>query len=104
MDKEQKIKHWLNMSNYDITSAYYMLSAGRYTYVVFTCQQAIEKSMKALYLKIFDEESLRTHNINFLFYKSMKNILLIVKSWQNIIRNGKNFLLKYYHFTLRSGM
>jgi len=69
MDKEEKINHWLCMSRYDIESAEYMLSAGRYVYVVFMCQQAIEKVMKALFIKVYDEEPIRTHNVNFLFHK-----------------------------------
>lgn len=39
---------WLDRVDYDLKTADAMLNAGRYIYVVFMCQQAIEKCLKAL--------------------------------------------------------
>lgn len=40
-----------------------MLKAGRYLYVAFLCQQAIEKILKANYVKKYDETPPYTHNL-----------------------------------------
>ncbi|HEY4481934.1 MAG TPA: HEPN domain-containing protein [Candidatus Brocadiaceae bacterium] len=39
---------WLERANYDIDTAEAMYTTGRYIYVVFMCQQALEKCLKAL--------------------------------------------------------
>ena len=46
-DSTQK---WIQISEYDLTTAQAMLQSGRYLYVAFMCQQAVEKSLKALFL------------------------------------------------------
>ncbi len=69
MDKTQKIKYWLNISEYDLETAKSLLRSKRWLYVVFMCQQAIEKLIKALYISEFDTEPPRTHNLAFLFKK-----------------------------------
>ncbi len=40
-----------------------MSKAGRYLYVAFMCQQAIEKIMKALYVKHHESTPPYTHNL-----------------------------------------
>jgi HEPN domain-containing protein len=69
MNKKQKIKYWLEISDYDLETARSMLESKRWLYVVFMCQQAIEKLIKALYINDFDAEPPRTHNLAFLFKK-----------------------------------
>jgi len=49
MDKD--ILYWVSLSRYDINTAKAMLAGRRYLYVLFTCQQAIEKMLKALVVK-----------------------------------------------------
>lgn len=44
----QDVKYWVDLSKYDIDTAKAMLTSGRYLYVLFTCQQAVEKMLKAL--------------------------------------------------------
>ncbi len=39
---------WIERSQYDLDTADALLAAGRYIYVVFMCQQAIEKIFKAV--------------------------------------------------------
>ncbi len=46
-----------------------MLALGRYLYVVFMCQQAVEKINKGLYVFYNKEEPPRTHNIFSIFEK-----------------------------------
>ncbi len=39
---------WVERARYDLETAEVLLAAGRYIYVVFMCQQAIEKCFKAV--------------------------------------------------------
>ena len=39
---------WLERVDYDLETARAIYKAGRYLYVVFMCQQAIEKNIKAM--------------------------------------------------------
>ncbi|MCL2154713.1 MAG: HEPN domain-containing protein [Leptospirales bacterium] len=63
MDKKEKYAHWLNIAQYDLDTADIMFDSGRYLYVAFTCQQAIEKLTKGIYVYHFDKEAKYTHNI-----------------------------------------
>lgn len=63
MNLKQKVAHWLENAKYDLDTAQSMLDAGRYAYVAFMCQQCLEKTLKALYLKRFAKEAPRSHNL-----------------------------------------
>jgi HEPN domain-containing protein len=67
MNKQEKIEYWLDISDYDFETAKSMLSSSRYLYVVFMCQQAIEKIIKALYIHKFDTDPPKSHNLAFIF-------------------------------------
>jgi len=54
---------WAAQSLYDIETAKAMLDAGRYLYVLFCCQQAVEKMLKALIAKRTRELPPRLHNL-----------------------------------------
>jgi HEPN domain-containing protein len=69
MDNKEKVKYWLDIANYDLQTARAMFSSKRYLYVVFMCQQATEKIIKALYVNNLKEEPPRSHNLAFLFKK-----------------------------------
>jgi HEPN domain-containing protein len=45
-----------------------MYSTGRWFYVVFMCQQAIEKCCKGLYTLYLDENAPKIHNIKDIFF------------------------------------
>lgn len=64
MTPQQKYEHWLDIAQYDLETADAMLSSGRWLYVVFMCQQAVEKLSKGLYTLYIDDNIPRTHNIN----------------------------------------
>jgi HEPN domain-containing protein len=70
MTKEEKIQHWLNLSDYDLVTAEALLLAKRYLYVAFACQQAIEKAFKAYHVKTKNEEPVYTHDLLRLAEKS----------------------------------
>ena len=70
MDKGKKIAYWLDIAEYDLETARAMMDAKRFLYVIFMCQQATEKVIKALYIEQCDDEPPRSHNLSFLFKKT----------------------------------
>jgi HEPN domain-containing protein len=67
LNKHDKYEHWADIAQYDLDTADAMLKSGRYLYVVFMCQQAIEKLIKGLHVWFLDQEPPRTHNIYTLY-------------------------------------
>jgi HEPN domain-containing protein len=59
---EDITKKWLNRARYDLETADAMFKTGRYLYVAFMCQQALEKVLKAIIIEK-GGEALRTHNL-----------------------------------------
>jgi HEPN domain-containing protein len=57
------IDNWLSLAKYDLATSSEMLKAGRYLYVAFMCQQAIEKILKACYVKQHTSAPPYTHNL-----------------------------------------
>lgn len=52
---EELAEYWLDFSKEDLKSAKALLDAHRYTWCAFICQQALEKCLKAGYVKIHKE-------------------------------------------------
>ncbi len=48
---EKQTKYWIEHAKEDLASAKVMLKAGRYNWCAFICQQALEKLLKAGYVK-----------------------------------------------------
>ena len=64
MDAQDKFQYWLTHAQYDLDTADDMHQSGKWLYVVFMCQQAIEKLTKGLYGLYIDFNTIpRTHNI-----------------------------------------
>lgn len=63
MHNEEKYNYWEDIAIYDLETAEAMLISGRYLYVVFMCQQAVEKLVKGLFVLYKEEEPPRIHNI-----------------------------------------
>lgn len=61
--KKQDILEWIKLSDYDLETARAMQKTGRYLYVLFCCQQAIEKRLKAALINITDEFPPKTHDL-----------------------------------------
>jgi HEPN domain-containing protein len=73
---EKTIRNWIELAQYDLETAEAMVEKGRYLYVAFTCQQAIEKTLKALYVKEKGETPPYSHNLMKLIdMVSLKNAL-----------------------------
>jgi len=47
MNKQDKVKYWVDIANYDFDTAKAMLESKRFLYVGFMCHQTIEKILKA---------------------------------------------------------
>ena len=63
MTAEEKYAYWLELAQYDLESADAMFATGRWFYVVFMCQQAVEKLVKGLYSYYMPDAPPRLHNI-----------------------------------------
>ena len=63
MNAQEKYDYWLDIAQYDLETADAMLSGGRWIYVVFMCQQAVEKLVKGLYSLYVDDNIPRIHSI-----------------------------------------
>ena len=74
MDAQEKYEYWLDIAQYDLDTAETMLNGGRWLYVVFMCQQAVEKLVKGLYVLYVDDNVPKTHNIRVLIEK-FENLL-----------------------------
>jgi HEPN domain-containing protein len=63
MSAQEKYEYWLDAAQYDLGTAKAMLDGGRWLYVAFMCQQAIEKLVKNLYILYLDDNVPKSHNI-----------------------------------------
>lgn len=59
----EDVKRWLEIAKYDLVTAEAMYASGRYLYVLFCCQQAIEKLLKARIVEKTREFPPRTHDL-----------------------------------------
>lgn len=60
---ERDVKSWVGASRYDLETAKALLKSRRYLYVLFMCQQAIEKILKACATVKTGEFPPRIHNL-----------------------------------------
>ena len=79
MTTQDKYDHWLDIAQYDLETADAMLSGGRWLYVVFMYQQAIEKLVKGLYTLYVDDNIPRIHNIKTIIERFEDKLLVIIK-------------------------
>ena len=56
-------ERWAEQARYDLETARAMLSSGRFLYVLFCCQQAVEKMLKAVIAKRTEVFPPRLHNL-----------------------------------------
>jgi HEPN domain-containing protein len=62
MDNQEKFEYWLDIAQYDLDSASDNFKVGRWLYVAFMCQQAIEKLVKGLYILYNNDDAPFTKN------------------------------------------
>jgi HEPN domain-containing protein len=54
-EENSTIQYWLELSRYDLKVAHSMFEKGHYLYVGFMCHQAVEKLLKAVYVKKYNK-------------------------------------------------
>ena len=84
MTTNEKFEYWLDIAEYDLGTAEAMYNTGRWLYVAFMCQQAIEKLCKGLYIQYVDDNVPRVHNIRSILIK-YANKLQISISEDNLL-------------------
>ena len=67
---DDKVKYWVEMSDYDFETAKAMLDTKRFLYVAFMCHQTIEKILKAYWSNVLEEPPLKIHSLSRLAEKS----------------------------------
>ena len=85
MESQEKFEYWLDIAQYDLETAKAMFGAGRWLYVVFMCQQAIEKLCKGLYLLLIDDDVPRIHDINLLLTKLADKIPVVMDDERHLL-------------------
>lgn len=60
---DEDIQEWVEKALDDMDAAEGMLKIHKYAYVLFCCQQAVEKMIKALIIKLTEEMPLRSHDL-----------------------------------------
>lgn len=103
MNSREKYEYWLEAAQYDLESARVMMNGGRYMYVAFMCQQAIEKLTKGIYTLYTDNEAPMIHNIWNIYKKLEHEVdfeeLLPIEDFEENLQKYKIFfveLLSYY--------
>jgi HEPN domain-containing protein len=66
MTTDEKVVHWVKISDYDLETAVVMFDTKRYLYVGFMCHQVIEKIFKAVYVKRKEDTPPYTHRLIYL--------------------------------------
>jgi len=64
-----KVAEWIRQSDYDMDTAKFMFSGGRYAYAVFMCHLAVEKALKGLYQQRTGKMPPKTHNLFYILIK-----------------------------------
>lgn len=57
-----KVKYWLEIADYDMGTAEAMYAAGRWLYVGFMCHQVVEKTLKAYWNAVREDDPPYIHN------------------------------------------
>ena len=78
MTVQEKYEHQLDIAQYNLETAIAMLDGGRWLYVVFMCQQAVEKLSKGLYTLYVDDNIPRVHNISSIIKRFEDNLPVII--------------------------
>lgn len=92
MDKKKLIQFWIDSANDNYKSMLNMFASGEYMWSLFVGHLAIEKLLKAYYVKVCDKDVPHTHNL----YK------LAVKSEIELSESQKDSLQKITLFNIKA--
>jgi HEPN domain-containing protein len=70
MTNNEKVQHWINLSDEDLRAGATLFQGEHYLYVGFMCHQAIEKIFKAAYSKLKNEVPPYIHKLSSLARQS----------------------------------
>ena len=104
MTNKEKFDYWLEKADRDLDAAEAMFKTGRWFYVVFMCQQAVEKLVKGLYVQYIDDNVPKTHNIGLLFNRleDLLHIKAEEKYYQLFNILSKHYLADRYPIYIKS--
>lgn len=85
----EDVVNWVKLAEYDLGAAEDMMGSSRYLYVLFGCQQAIEKMLKALVVQETEKFPPKTYDL----------IKLVEITGLSIDEKKKDFMkkLSYYY-------
>ena len=84
MQKNDALKYWLDLAEYDLETARAMFNTGRFLYVGFMCHQSIEKTLKACVISFQDSPPPFSHSLSLLAKKS--------GIWELFSQDQQNFI------------
>ena len=58
----ERVKYWLDVAEEDLSLAEYIFNGGRWLYTAFMCHQAIEKTIKAYWVNVREDEPPYIHS------------------------------------------
>ena len=58
----ERVKYWLDVAKEDLSLAEYIFNGGRWLYTAFMCHQAIEKTIKAYWVNVREDEPPYIHS------------------------------------------
>jgi HEPN domain-containing protein len=90
MNDSKVFQKWLDRVAYDIETAKAMLQTGRLVYVIFMCQQTLEKCFKAL-LSFKEKEPIPIHNL-----RRLAEQATVIKELDESTLLKLDFLSSYY--------
>lgn len=62
--EEKNIQEWIDIAEEDLSTAEWCVQGKKFLWAMVMCQQAIEKILKAIYLKKNEEIPPKIHNLN----------------------------------------
>lgn len=89
--EEKNINTWIDIADEDFSTAEYCFNGKKYLWAMVMCQQAIEKLLKAIYVKDTNEIPEKTHNL-----KKLAGDTNIIDECSNETLKLFNVLLIYY--------
>jgi len=89
---EKNIQAWLNFAEEDISTAEHCFQGKKYLWSMVMCQQAIEKVLKAIYVKQTGQIPEKTHNLA----KLAKDTGIIEELSEQTLKLMDRLLVYYY--------
>jgi HEPN domain-containing protein len=66
-------EEWFGQADYDLETAEILFKNKRYVYTIFMCHLSIEKALKGIYTKRFNEAPPKIHNLTYFIEKTGLN-------------------------------